>query len=310
MNREDKNVTSARSNNGLGFAANRSVFHPRSRMSSYDQQIRLLQGQFLLDERQRIAVLDGQQWPAFTQLYRVDQPGQRVLALLPDGARELGSFSSAERQGPGRNVVLERFLVCVKEVDAGLGKEGCRELYLRCRSVRKINWDEDPSVRGLIRIADHQDWLLQLLQQTLDGAGDEPIRERTSSVPTGHHEIDVVSLSARRYGNSGISNADIDAIRQLGARCPSANLSLKAAPSMRPPRFDEGSRKFAVDNVKDGQVAFPLDREPGSSYERDFRLAREVMGQEHLILLSGEPSPRNFQTNYIPFMRAGDARAA
>lgn len=136
-----------------------------------------------------------------------------MLALLPDGLRELASFSSAERQEPVGNVVLERLFVGVKEVEAGLGKEGRRKLYLRCRSVRNINWDEDSSVRGLIRIADDQKWLLHLLQQPFNGAGDEHLRERTPSVPAGHHEIDVMSLRARRDGNSGISNADIDAMR-------------------------------------------------------------------------------------------------
>jgi hypothetical protein len=139
----------------------------------------------------------------------------------------------------------------VKDVEAGLGKEGCRKLYSRCRSVREINWDEHPSVRGLIRIADYHDWSLYLSQQTLNGGGDERIRERTPSAPAGHHEIDVMCLRASSDGTSGISNADIDAIRKLVARQPSANLSLEVALGVRPPRFDDGSRKFAVDDVKD-----------------------------------------------------------
>jgi hypothetical protein len=185
---------------------------------SYHQQIRFLPGQLLLDSSQRIAVLDRHQGPVLTQFQSLDQPGQRLFALLPDEAGELASFLSAERQGDGRNIVLERSLVCVEEVEARLGKEACRELYSRCRSVREINWDEDPSVRGLIRIADYQDWSLYLPQQPFNGGGDERIRERTPSVPAGHHKIDVMGLRASRDGTGGISNADIDSIRQLAAR--------------------------------------------------------------------------------------------
>jgi hypothetical protein len=66
-------------------------------MGSYHQQIRLLPGDFLLDESQRIAVLDRHQGSALTQLQRLDQPGQRPFALLPGGTGELAFFLSAER---------------------------------------------------------------------------------------------------------------------------------------------------------------------------------------------------------------------
>jgi hypothetical protein len=150
----------------------------------------------------------------------------------------------------------------VKEVDAGLGKEGRRKLYLRCRSVGCINWGENSAVRRLIRTADYQDWLLHRLQQTLNGAGDELIRERTPSVPAGHHEIDIISLRARRNGNSRISNADINAIRQLVARHPSANLSLEVAPSVRPSRFDDGSSAASLGTIAAASSLTPWAARP------------------------------------------------
>ena len=44
----------------------------------------------------------------------------------------------------------------------------------------------------------------------------------------------------------------------------------RRAPGLCPPCFDDGSRKFAVDDMEDGQVAFPFEREPGSPQESDF----------------------------------------
>ena len=220
-------------------------------MRSYYQQIRFLPSQFLLDSSQRVAVLDRHQGSTLTQPQGLDQPGQRLFGLLPDGTEELACFLSAARQGEGRNVILERSLVCVEEVEARLGKEVCCELYSRCRSVREINWDENPSVGGLIRIADDQNWSLNLLQQAFNGSGGECSRKRTPSVPSGHHKIDVMRMRPSRDGTGGISNADIDAIRQVAMREPSANLSLEVTLGVHPLCFDDRSRKFAVDDMKD-----------------------------------------------------------
>lgn len=162
-----------------------------SRVSSQHQQIRFLASQFLLDEGESIAALDRNHRSALTQSRSLDEPGQRLLKLPPDwrampksGSRlseeitrkaetrsgmmtqgaiiplwagDLPSFFLwAERQGRGRDIVLETSLVCVKKVEARLGKERCRKPYSRCRSVREINRDEDPLVRRLIWIADDQ----------------------------------------------------------------------------------------------------------------------------------------------------------
>lgn len=160
-------------------------------MSSQHQQIRFLASQFLLDEGESIAALDRNHRSALTQSRSLDEPRQRLLTLpldwrailqsgsrfseeitrktetqsgmmtqrtiIPLRARDLPSFFLwAERQGRGRNIVLETSVACVKKVEARLGKERCRKPYSRCRSVREINRDEDPLVRRLIWIADDQ----------------------------------------------------------------------------------------------------------------------------------------------------------
>jgi hypothetical protein len=100
--------------------------------------------------------------------------------------------------------------------------------------------------------------------------GGGPVRDRTPLVPAGYHEIDVMRLRAGRDGTGRISDADIDAVRQLATSQPSANLGLETALGLCPPCFDDPSRKFAVDDMEDGQAAFPFEREPGSPHESDF----------------------------------------
>ena len=144
-------------------------------MSSHHQQIRFLASQFLPDEGESIAALDRNHRSALTQSRSLDEPGQRLLALppldwrailqsgsrfseettrktetqsgindqrtiIPLWARDVPSFFLwAEHQGRGRNIVLKTSLVCVKKVEARLGKERCRKPYSRCRSIREIN---------------------------------------------------------------------------------------------------------------------------------------------------------------------------
>jgi hypothetical protein len=267
---EEKYVTGAGSEGGLRCAG-QSALHAGSRVSSQHQQIRLLPSQFLSYQNQRITVFDRHCWPALTEPQRLDEPGQCPLRLLPVQTGERPSFLlSGAGQREASNVVSETALVCMKKVKARLWKERCRKPYSSRRSVREVDWDEDPTVRGLVRIADHQNGSLGPLQQTPNGGGAEHIRECMPLVPGGHDKIDVMRLRAGRDDTDGISNADIDAVRQLMARQPPANLGLETALGVRPPGFDDRSRKFAVDHVKDGQVAFPFEREPGRSYESDF----------------------------------------
>src|SRR5262245_7072021 len=117
-------------------------------------------------------------------------------------------------------------------------------------------------------------------------------------------------LRAGRDGTGGISDADIDAIRQFAPTQPSANLALETVLGPRPPCFDDRSRKFAVDNVEDSQVAVPFEREPGGSHERDFRPPAEVVGQEHTIFLSGELLTGQFQNRHIICRSIDGARIA
>src|SRR5262245_43817639 len=193
-------------------------------------------------------------------------------------------------------------------MEARLGKEGRRRAYHRCRSVREINGDEDPLVRRLIRIADDQNRPLNLPQQAPDRG--ESIRDRTPLVPAGHDQIDVMRLRAGRDGTGRISDADIDAVRQLAPAQPSANLALETALGPRPPCLDDRSRELAVDNVEDDQVAVPFEREPGRSHESDFRPPAEVVGQEHTIFLLRELLTRQFQTRHIVCRSVGGAGIA
>jgi hypothetical protein len=311
MKWKQKYVTPARSENGLRCPADWGMLHAGSRLSSQHQQIRLLPSQLLLDENQRIAVLDRQCRSALAQPQSRDEPGRRVLGLLPDWVGELPSFLlSAERQRQGRNVVLETPLVCVKKVETRPGKEGCRKLQSCRRSACEINRDEDPSVRRLIRIADDQNRPLDPLQQALDGGGSERIRDRTPLVPAGHDEIDAMGSRARRDGPRGFSNADINAVRELAASQPSADLGFEIALGVRPLRFDRPSRKPAVDDVKDDQEAFPLEREPGRSHEGDFRWTGEIVRQEHPIHPRCEVRAHELQTGYVAARSIGGAQLA
>jgi len=104
----------------------------------------------------------------------------------------------------------------------------------------------------------------------MPNGGGGPVRDRTPLVPAGYDEIDVMRLRAGRDGTGRISDADIDAVRQLAASQPSANLDLETALGLYPPCFDDRRRKSAVDDMEDGQVAFPFEREPGSPHESDF----------------------------------------
>jgi hypothetical protein len=113
-------------------------------------------------------------------------------------------------------------------------------------------------------------------------------------VPTSHDEIDVMRLSAGRDGTGRISHADIDAIGQLAA--PSARFSLEVGPGARPLRLDDRSWKFAVHNMKDGQVAVSFQSEPGGSPERDLRRTSEIMCQEHPVPFSRGVRMGEFQS--------------
>ena len=60
-----------------------------------------------------------------------------------------------------------------------------------------------------------------------------------------------------------------------------------------------GAGSSLFDDVKDGQVAVPFEREPGGSHESDFRRTGEVMREEHPILLSGEVRTRELQRRHL-----------
>ena len=82
MKGDQEYVTWARSKRGLRCAADRSVLHAGSLVSSQHQEVRFLPSQFFLDESQRIAVLDRHHRSALAQSQSLDEPGQRLLGLL------------------------------------------------------------------------------------------------------------------------------------------------------------------------------------------------------------------------------------
>ena len=176
----------------------------------------------------------------------------------------------------------------MKKVEARLRKKGRCKPYSGRRSIRQIHRDENPAVRGLVRIADDEYRLPNLPQQTPEGGVFKPAREPAPLMPAGHDKVDAMALRPRRNGAGRISDADVDAVRQLVTPQPSANFSLELVPGVTPLCFNGRSRSSAIDDVKDGQVAFPFERQPGRSHESDLTGTREVMREEHPIPFSGE----------------------